>query len=247
MRSLSIFAVALGVAAAACGPAGDGAYADHDEASDYEDVPPPDGKADLVGVPATFDKNLIVADEVFLDSGAVTGDAIQAFLESTPYHRPSWLANETIAGVRAADYIAQVAQEYGINPVLLLVRMQVEASLIGKSSRPSQYQIDRALGCGCPDGSNCTSTYRGLGPQIECGATVMMKWHDASIDGSGVWRVGRARRTLDGVTVTPRGHATAGLYAYTPWVLTGTGGNWLVWNVTRRYLRYLDDSGLLTR
>ena len=32
--------------------------------------------------------------------------------------------------------------------------------------------------------------------------------------------------------------ATAALYAYTPWVLVGRGGTWLVWNVTKKYANH---------
>ena len=43
---------------------------------------------------------------------------------------------------------------------------------------------------------------------------------------------------------TPANHATATLYAYTPWVLVGSGGTWLAWNVTRKYERYAENAGL---
>jgi len=57
---------------------------------------------------------------------------------------------------------------------------------------------------------------------------------NASVDGSGQWRKGHTSRTLDPTNVTPATNATAALYAYTPWVLPYRGGNWLVWNVTRK-------------
>ena len=63
--------------------------------------------------------------------------------------------------------------------------------------------------------------------------------------GSGQWRKGTARRTLDPRTVTPANDATAALYAYTPWVLVGTGGTWLAWNVTRKYVRHAETAGFL--
>ena len=46
-------------------------------------------------------------------------------------------------------------------------------------------------------------------------------------------------------TVTPANHATASLYAYTPWVLVGRGGNWLVWNISKKYVKYAEDEGLI--
>ena len=47
----------------------------------------------------------------------------------------------------------------------------------------------------------------------------------------GGWAPGRSKLTSEGLSVTPYNSATAALYTYTPWVLTGTGGNWLFWNV----------------
>ena len=66
-----------------------------------------------------------------------------------------------------------------------------------------------------------------------------------SAGGTGAWRKNHATRTSDSLMVTPRNDATAALYAYTPWVLQGTGGNWLVWNVTRKFLKHFDDAGTL--
>ena len=34
----------------------------------------------------------------------------------------------------------------------------------------------------------------------------------------------------------PKNAATAALYTYTPWILEGSGGNWLFWNVYRKYI-----------
>ena len=51
--------------------------------------------------------------------------------------------------------------------------------------------------------------------------------------------LGRARDTADPVAITPANRATAALYTYTPWVLRGQGGNWLFWNVYRKFASYL--------
>jgi hypothetical protein len=155
------------------------------------------------------------------------------------------LASESIDGVPAAEVIVDVAAAEGINPLILIARMQVETSLVSKAVRPTQHMIDRALGCGCPDGGSCSSSFRGLAGQLQCGAHTLRRWYDASIDGSGEWRKGHSKRTLDPRTVTPANHATATFYAYTPWVLVGRGGTWLAWNVTRKFLRHAQQQGLI--
>lgn len=213
-----------------------------DEPEDYV-VDPDDGKAD--GVPPTFNQHDVVGDDLFVDDGTMTVAEIQEFLEESPYNNRSWLADYTADGVSAAQAIHAAATAERIHPLMLLARMQVEATLVSKTTRPSTTRINAALGCGCPDGRGCSAAYRGFARQLVCGAETMRKLYDDSVDGSGQWRRGVARRTLDPRTVTPVNHATAALYAYTPWVLVGRGGNWLVWNVTRKYVRHAEAKGYL--
>jgi hypothetical protein len=230
--------IALLCVFAAC-TAGEEYEAVHDETTDYE-VDPDDGKGD--GVSATFNQNDVVGDDVF--TGTMTVADVQKFFERSPYNNRSWLADYTVNGVSAAQLVVDAANAEGVSPLMLIARMQVEASLVSKTAKPTEYRIDRALGCGCPDGGGCSSSYRGFGPQLVCGAKILKKWYDGSAAGNGLWVKGVAKRTLDPKTVTPTNHATASLYAYTPWVLVGSGGNWLVWNVTRKYVRHAEALGL---
>ncbi len=214
-----------------------------DEPSDYE-VQSDDGKGD--GISATFDQHQVVSDEVFLDKDSLTVEDIQAFFEDSPYKNRSWLADyKTPEGKSAAQALFDEAKANEISPLMLLARMQVEAGLVSKTSTPSTTRINSALGCGCPDGSGCAAQYKGFSKQLECGAKILKKWYAASVDGTGHWKVGQRRRTLDPKYVTPKNHATASLYAYTPWVLINQGGNWLVWNVTRKFLRHAEAKGFI--
>lgn len=232
--------LALVVLLAAC--ATETEIPDHDEPADFE-VDPADGKAD--GVSATFDRNFVVTDALLVDADAMTVDDVQAFFAANPYGTRSWLATYEVGGTSAAEMVVEAATAHEINPVILLARMQVETSLVSKTSAPSSRLLDRALGCGCPDGGTCNPTYSGLRRQLDCGAATMRRWYDASIDASGEWRKGRTKSTLDGKSVTPQSHATASLYAYTPWVLVGSGGTWLAWNVTRKYVRHATETNLI--
>ena len=236
---MKVVMLALLCALAAC--SAEEEEAGSDEPADYE-VDPDDGKGD--GISPTFNMNNVVSDDIFL--GTMTVADVQKFFEKSPYGNRSWLADYTVGGKSAAQLVVDAAAAKGVHPLMLITRMQVETSLVSKTTRPTQYRIDRALGCGCPDGGGCSSSYKGFGPQLTCGAEVMRKWYDGSVAKNGLWVKGVSKRTLDPKTVTPLNNATASLYAYTPWVLTGSGGNWLVWNVTRRYLRHLDAQGALT-
>lgn len=241
MRHLAMF-VLVALATACTIGAPDDLETGSEEPEDYV-VDPDDGKGD--GVSATFDRHDVISDELFLDDGSMTVDEVQTFFEESPYNNRSWLADYTLDGVSAAQLVVDAARAQGIHPLMLLVRMQGEATLVSKTTRPTATRINAALGCGCPDGGGCSSAYRGFRNQLTCGAEVMRRWYDASVDGSGPWRMGVARRTLDPISVTPRSHATASIYAYTPWVMVGRGGSWLTWNVARKYVRYAEARGFL--
>jgi hypothetical protein len=233
MRALALIAVLL----TAC--ATDEDEVDHDPI-DFE-VDPEDGKAD--GVAAVFNANNVLTDQLLEDSASITVAELQQFFDKSPYGNRSWLAGHTVNGVSAAQAVYDAAVAERIHPLVLVARMQVETSLVSKTVAPSQRMIDRALGCGCPDGGTCSVSYKGLDKQLVCAAKTLRRWFDASIDGSGQWRKGLGRSTLDKKRVTPASHATATLYAYTPWVLVGSGGTWLAWNVTRKYVRYAEANG----
>jgi hypothetical protein len=226
----------------ACMPAEEDPDANDHDPDDFEVENDP--KAD--GVSIVFDQNNVMTDELFEHAGAMTVDDVQAFFEDSPYGNRSWLASATIDGVSAAQAVVDAAQANGVHPLVLIARMQVESSLVSKTVRPSQRLVDRALGCGCPDGGGCSSSFKGLPKQLECGAITLRKWYDASVDGSGQWRKGVTKSTLDPRRVTPANHATATHYAYTPWVLVGSGGTWLAWNITRKYVKYAERNGLAT-
>ena len=109
-------------------------YADHDEPADFDPVAG-DGKADGFGA---FDQNNVSTDAFFTDEIAIDAAGLKAFFEDSPYHNRSWLADATIDGVSAADAIVAAAQAEGLNPLVLVARMQVESSVVSKTATPSQ-------------------------------------------------------------------------------------------------------------
>jgi hypothetical protein len=235
MRAILVLALASCATSEPC--------ASSDDASDCAPVDWSDSKSDASGVPATFNRNNIMTDAV-LTTAAVDGNAVQGFLASSPYGH-SWLADLQVSGQRFADVVVGVGSQYGVDPIVLLARMQVESSLVSATSRPSSAKINAALGCACPDGST-TCGSAGLVAQLDCAGQVLSQHFADSQNGvRGEWRVGVTMTSSDHYQVTPTDNATAALYAYTPWVLVGSGGNWLVWNVTRRFLKAFDAAGTL--
>lgn len=218
-------------------------YAEHGELSDFAPIPE-DGKAD--GVTQSFNQNHIMTDAFFLDSTAMNASQIQAFLEATPYGSRSWLADVRVGGQQLSTVIAQTSVRHNIHPLMILSRFQVEGSHISKTRHPGTYSANRALGCGCFDGQACQSRYFGIEKQVDCAADTLEKRYNGSVDGSWHWRRGHTATTSDNIRVTPQTHATAALYAYTPWVLRNRGGNWLVWNITKRFDAHAKTLGLST-
>jgi len=242
LPTLVTIALLAGTAACAAGP---GASSDS-EPSDFDPTDwTSNGKADSA-VPSVFDRNNLMSDAMFTATGAVDADAIQALLESSPYGTRSWLADVTVGGQRFSDALVGAATGQGLDPIVLLVRAQVESSLVSATTRPSTTRLNAALGCGCPDNSGCSNADAGVGTQLVCASGVFASKLAESEDGTGQWRRGHARQTSDGAWVTPSTNATAALYAYTPWVLQGSGGNWLAWNVTRKFLKAFDQAGTLS-
>lgn len=228
--------IAIVSCASACTVTGsDDGLVEHDPL-DYEELAA-DGKAD--GVLSVFYANRLVSDDAFFDSAAMSAAQVQAFFERTPYGRRSFLAGERVAsGELLSSALARTAAERGINPIILLVTLQKERGLVSRTTAPTRHSIDYAFGCGCPDGGSCALVFKGLDKQLACAADAFRSYADDLDSGGttiGGYKPGIATRVLDGVKVTPANRATAMLYTYTPWIQKGYGGNWLFWNIWRRY------------
>lgn len=208
------------------------------------DPPPPSDAATDVelgvqksaDVPSAFSQHEIVSDTFFTDVDWIDAAGLHRFFANVPGTGRSWLADATVTGRDPAEIIVAEARAERLNPAILVIRMQVEASAVSPAERPSNAALSALMGCGCPDGAACDARFAGFRAQLACSAQTFGALFDASKNGTGEWRRGQTNRTLDGYAVTPRTHATAAHYAYTPWVLPGRGGNWLAWRVARDYV-----------
>jgi MYXO-CTERM domain-containing protein len=206
-----------------------------------------------------FDKNHLLDDDVLMDDRAVTAEQIQAFLDRTPYGRPSPLAGyRDENGAPAAVLLHDAAVSYGVNPITLLVRIEMENGLIsagaltdaGASDDASlatpvpsdvQAKIESAFHCG---------RVLGLEGQAGCAtravARAMMLLEDGQ-EANGGWKRGAPLKTKDNVTVTPSNAATAAIYVYTPYVgesgggakgTAGAAGHMGIWDLFAKALKY---------
>lgn len=192
-----------------------------------------------------FDPDLIIDDDVFEDHGALSAAELETFFVSPPYDAPSFLSAYVEDGRSAAQILADAAVAHRINPIVLLAKLQVEMGLVSRTTSPGGRRLAHAMGCACPDNAPCSERHAGFATQVDCAARVF-RWYLDDLDSRGAtisgWQVGVAKRSLDPQSVTPGNRATAALYTYTPWVLVDRGGNWLFWNIYRRYARHIAES-----
>ncbi|MBF0498644.1 MAG: LysM peptidoglycan-binding domain-containing protein [Candidatus Riflebacteria bacterium] len=171
----------------------------------------------------TFQRDFLISDHTFTDTNTMTVAQIQAFLEK----KGSCLA-QPYRGSSPAQMIYDAAKKIGINPQVILTRLQCEQSLISKKSA-TEKELDWALGVGAYDGGNWNQNFKGFDKQIE-GAAATYKRHyldaKAKLD-----RGESLTMKIDGTTIDVKNAATYSFYQYCPHV----AGNKLFFDVWRCY------------
>ncbi|MDM4762725.1 hypothetical protein QT381_06865 [Galbitalea sp. SE-J8] len=194
---------------------------------------------------SAFDPGNLISDSVMFDSGTMTADQIQAFLESkvpacsvsasAPCLRDyradvpaiKAVANRCLGDIpattnaRASDIIAIVARACGINPKVLIVTLQKEQGLV-TSTAPTTGKYKIAMGYGCPDTAPCDALYFGFVNQVYQAAYAYQKYV-RSPDVYTAYQPGvrtiyySPKKSCGTVTVTIKTRATGALYFYTPY------------------------------
>ena len=127
---------------------------------------------------------------------------------------------ETIgSGETAARIIWRAAQDYRINPQVLIVLLQKETGLI-TDPIPNNGDYRKATGYGCPDTAPCASEYYGFKNQVRKAAAMFR----AVLDGGWTnYPLGNnyiqynPNASCGGSVVNIRSLATSALYRYTPY------------------------------
>jgi hypothetical protein len=194
-----------------------------------------------------FDPNSIVDPGSFQDTLTIDLVAVSAFLDKTPYKRASFLSTYQSNGMRAADAIVRAAQAHKINPLVILVRAEVDQGLIGAQFYPfPPSRVEYVFGCGCVTLTKCDPALAGFDRQADCLARKLRTSLDEiAKDGvtAGGWGPNQTTTTFDGVKVTPANESTATLYQYSPIVGVGKSGAWLFWNIWQLYASFLEYEG----
>ncbi len=230
-------------------------------------------------VQSGFNPNKLIDDKIFSNSKSMSAPDIQKFLED----KNSVLANTSNSFVAqlkepvgnkslkelledpntdntvprtAAELIYDASKTSGLNPQVILVKLNKEQSLITgrQNATPDQLQraLDFSLGFGCPDSQPCGAIYKGFYYQLFGGvdtennkylgaAGSLMKSFETP-GGRGPWYNGGTSKVGDTITlpntvgnyegvqpnqtVTLSNAATAALYRYTPHVFNGNYNFW---------------------
>ena len=130
------------------------------------------------------------------------------------------MADDTFNGESAAHIIWQAAQDYSINPQVLIVLLEKEQSLV-TDTWPNNRQYAKATGFACPDTGGCDAKDAGFKNQVRKAATLFREVLD------GGWSNYPAYTTqfiyynpntgCGGTNIYIQNRATSALYRYTPY------------------------------
>lgn len=130
------------------------------------------------------------------------------------------MADESFNGESAAHIIYRAAQDYHINPKVLIVLLEKEQGLLTDPWPNTTLEYRSATGYGCPDTAACDSAYYGFKNQIRNAAELYRYILD---HGSKYYPVGNnyikynPDASCGGSTVYIENNATSALYQYTPY------------------------------
>ena len=153
------------------------------------------------------------------------GNKVDYYSETTPY---TWhvtnghfvcMADEVINGETAAHIICQAAQDYRINPQVLIVVLQKEQGMV-TDTFPHSIQYRSAMGYGCPDTAPCSPSYAGFRNQVRNAASMFRTvldggWTNYPVGDNYIQYNPSA--SCGGSVVNINNRATSALYRYTPY------------------------------
>ncbi len=153
------------------------------------------------------------------------GNKVDYYSETTPYtwHVDSGhfvcMADEMINGETAAHIIWQAAQDFRINPQVLIVVLQKEQAIV-TDTFPHSIQYRSAMGYGCPDTAPCSPSYAGFRNQVRNAAEMFRTvldggWTNYPVGDNYIQYNPSA--ACGGSVVNIKNRATSAMYRYTPY------------------------------
>ena len=197
---------------------------------------------------ADYSNSNLMDDAVFDSVNTMNESQIQSFLASkgpclADYKDvdPNWNGTtwSYTGSVAASHIIYKAAQQWGLNPQVIISTLQKEESLITGTSCDA-WRYNSAMGYGCPDSGGCNPKYAGFTRQVLWGAWQLKfskerSYGNTAWDGDddityvGLMTQGNRSRcgtcntvyydgyaTIDGQSIYLANGTTAALYTYTP-------------------------------
>lgn len=196
-----------------------------------------------------FKAGRIIDDSIFTNSSSMNASQIQTFLNSKVPVCDTWGSQQSEFGggtraewgtahgypppyvclkdygengSSAAQIIYNVAQQYRINPQVLIVLLQKEQGLV-TDTWPLSSQYRTATGYGCPDTAACDSQYFGLTNQLQWSGKMFRaildnnpNWYTPYVLGNNYIRWS-PNASCGGSNVNIENRSTQALYNYTPY------------------------------
>ena len=144
----------------------------------------------------------------------------QGYKYSIKNGRVLCMADDTFNGESAAHIIWQTAQDYNINPQVLIVLLEKEQSLV-TDPWPNHRQYASATGFACPDTGGCDSKSAGFKNQVRKAAALFREVLDGGWSNYPAYTTQyilyHTNRNCGGTNVYIQNRATSALYRYTPY------------------------------
>jgi len=130
------------------------------------------------------------------------------------------MADQDFNGESAAHIIWQAAQDYNLNPQVLIVLLEKEQGLVTDTWPNYNVQYRSATGFGCPDTAPCDTQYYGLKNQIRQAASLFREvltggWTNYPVGWNYIQYNPSA--SCGGSNIYVKNRATSSLYRYTPY------------------------------
>lgn len=201
---------------------------------------------------AVFVPDYIMSDYDLVNSDSMTLARIQSFLDAKGGLGAVTTVDPWGNTKTAAQIINEAAKYYRISAQYLIVRMQIEQSLITMAS-PTQSRLDWATGYGVCD--SCSKDdpdvlkYKGFFSQVNWAARIIRNNYLVYLETYGNkngWGPGITKTVTDQYgtfNVTPVNNATAAMYVYTPHVYNANYNVWYYFN--KWFAKNYPDGSLL--
>ncbi|MFA5050514.1 MAG: hypothetical protein WC499_00140 [Patescibacteria group bacterium] len=175
-----------------------------------------------------FNPNSIISDHDLTDYQSMTLEEIQKFLENAGGTLDTYQCTDIDGRKKlASEIIYRAAQEYKVNPQIIITVLQKEQTLVSQPPKKSS-QYDWATGFGCYDYRKPVQRFSGFATQVDRAAWRLRYFLEHPWEF--FYRAGQTYK-ISRQKVSPQNSATAALYNYTPYVT----GNKLFWSIWQKW------------